>query len=86
MAAALPLTPARRAVLAAGLPMVLALIALGRVRLGHRTVTYLADQNQVGYSVRFSVPAGGGRVRVTGRQRNLTVRPGTGRRIRSGGT
>jgi hypothetical protein len=81
MLAALPLTPARRAVLAAGLPVVLALIAFAGYGWVKGTVTYLAGQNQVGYSVRFSVPTAGGRVRVTGGNSNLTVRPGTSRRI-----
>jgi hypothetical protein len=81
VASAPPLTPARRAILAAGLPVVLALIAFAGYGWVKGTVTYLAGQSQVGYSVRFSVPAAGGRVRVTGGDSNLTVRPGTGRRI-----
>jgi Putative adhesin len=81
MPAALPLTPARRAVLAAGLPVVLALIAFAGYGWVQGTVRYLASRGQVGYSVRFSVPAAGGRVRVTGGNSDLTVRPGTGRRI-----
>ncbi len=58
MPAALPLTPARRAVLAAGLPVVLALIAFAGYGWVTGTVIYLAGQSQVGYSVRFSVPRG----------------------------
>ncbi len=81
VASALPLTPARRVILAAGLPIVLALIALATYAWVHQSVAYLATKSQVGYPVRFSVPAAGGRVRVSGGQSNLTVRPGTGRRI-----
>jgi hypothetical protein len=81
MLAVLPLTPVRRAVLAAGLPVVLAVIAFAGYGWVKGTVTYLAGQSQVGYSVRFGVPAAGGRVRVTGGNSDLTVRPGTGRRI-----
>ena len=52
------MTRARWAILAVGLPVVLALIAFGRCTPGSTgTVIYLADQNQVGYSVGFSVPA-----------------------------
>jgi hypothetical protein len=75
------MTPARWAVLAAGLPAVLALIALATYGWVNRTVLYLADQNQVGYPVRFSVPASGGQARVTDSNGDLTVRAGSGRRI-----
>jgi len=81
MPAAPAMTPARWAVLAAGLPVVLALIALGAYGWVNGTVVYLADQSQVGYSVGFSVPTSGGQARVTDSNGDLTVRAGSGRRI-----
>ena len=81
MAAVLPTTPARRVILAAGLPVVLALIAFASYGWVQRAVSYLASQTQVGYSVRFSVPAAGGRARVTTGDANLSVRAGTSRQI-----
>ncbi len=75
-----PMTRARWAILAAGLPVVLALIAFGAYGVVNRTVIYLASQSQVGYWVGFSVPAAG-QARVTSGTGNLTVRPGPGRRI-----
>ena len=65
MPAAPAMTPARWAVLAGGLPVVLALIAFATYGWVNGTVIYLADQGQVGYSVGFSAPAAAGRdVRV----------------------
>ena len=81
MPAAPAMTRARWAVLAAGLPVVLALIALAGYFSVHNTVIYLASQGQVGYSVGFSVPAAAGQARVTSGNGDLTVRPGPGRRI-----
>jgi uncharacterized protein RhaS with RHS repeats len=81
MPAAPAMTPARWAVLAGGLPVVLALIALATYGWVNGTVIYLADQGQVGYSVGFSAPATGGQARVTSSDGSLTVRAGPGRRI-----
>jgi hypothetical protein len=81
MPAAPAMTRARWAVLAAGLPVVLALIALAGYFSVHNTVIYLASQGRVGYSVGFSVPAAAGQARVTSSDGDLTVRPGPGRRI-----
>jgi hypothetical protein len=81
MPAAPAMTRARWAALAAGLPVVLALIAWTGYFWVHGTVIYLAGQNQVGYSVGFSVPAPAGQARVTTSNGNLSVRPGPGRRI-----
>jgi hypothetical protein len=75
------MTRARWAVLAAGLPVVLALIAFGVHAWVNGTVVYLASQSQVGYSVGLSVPAAAGQARVTSGDGDLTVRPGPGRRI-----
>jgi hypothetical protein len=73
----LPSTPARRAILAAGVPIVLAVIALGVHSWVNRTVIYLADRNQVGYSVALSVPASDGHVRVTTSNGDVTLRTST---------
>ena len=81
MAAVLPLTPARRVILAAGLPVVLALIAFASYGWVQRAVSYLASETQVGYSVGFSVPAAGGRARVTTGDASLSVRAGASRQI-----
>ena len=81
MPSAPPMTRARRMVLAAGLPVVLALIAFGVNAWVNRTVIYLADQHDVGYSVGFSVPPAHGQVRVHTSNGALTVQTGTGRRI-----
>ena len=77
MAALLPITPARRAILAAGVPIVLVVIALGVHNWVTGTVIYLADRNQVGYSVALSVPASDGRVRVTTSNGDVTLRTST---------
>lgn len=76
-----PMTRARWAVLAAGLPVAAALIAFGVHAWVNGTVVYLASQSQVGYSVGLSVPAAAGQARVTSGDGDLTVRPGPGRRI-----
>jgi hypothetical protein len=61
--------------------VVLALIAFGVHAWVNGTVVYLASQSQVGYSVGLSVPAAAGQARVTSGDGDLTVRPGSGRRI-----
>ena len=75
-----PMTRARWAVLAAGLPVAAALIAFGVHAWVNGTVIYLASRSQVGYSVGFSVPAVA-QARVTSSNGDLTVRPGPGGRI-----
>ena len=75
------MTPVRRTILAVGLPVVLILITLAGYVWVTRTVIFLASQNQVGYSVGFSVPPAHGQVRVHSSNGNLTVSSGTGRRI-----
>jgi DUF4097 and DUF4098 domain-containing protein YvlB len=75
------MTPVRRMILAAGLPVVLIVIALAGYVWVRRTVIFLADQSRVGYSVGFSVPPAEGQVRVHSSNGDLTVRPGTSRRI-----
>ncbi len=75
------MTPVRRTILAVGLPVVLILITLAGYVWVTRTVIFLASQNQVGYSVGFSVPPAHGQVQVHSSNGNLTVSSGTGRRI-----
>ncbi len=77
MAAPVPITPARRAVLAVGVPIALAVIALGVHSWVFRALIYLADRNQVGYSVALNVPASGGRVRVTTTNADVSLSTGT---------
>jgi hypothetical protein len=81
VASALPMTRARWAILAAGLPVVLALIGFASYGWVNGTVVYLATENTVGYSVGFSVPPAGGQARVTTSNANLAVRAGTGHAI-----
>ncbi len=81
MAAPLPLTPARRWVLAVGVPIVLAVILLAVWGWGHASVRFLAFREQVTYSVRFSVPVTSGQVRVSDSNGDVSLHPVTGRRI-----
>jgi Putative adhesin len=74
MAAPLSMNPARRVVLALGLPVVLALIAAVSY-----TAVALADQ--AGYRVHVSVLASHGQSRVTIDNADATVRPGSGDKI-----
>jgi hypothetical protein len=81
VAAALPMTRVRWAILAAGLPVVLALIGFASYGWVNGTVVYLATENTVGYWVGFSVPPAGGQARVTTSNADLAVRAGPGHRI-----
>jgi hypothetical protein len=82
----LPLTPARRAILAVGVPVALAVIALG-VRGWVRTAVFdLVSRDGISYPVALSVPASGGHVRVTASSANVSLRVGAGSRIRVRGT
>ena len=80
VAAALPMTRVRWAILAAGLPVVLALIGFASYGWVNGTVVYLASKNMVGYWVGFSVPPAG-RARVTTSSADLAVRACPGHRI-----
>lgn len=86
MTSPLPVTAQRRAILAVGVPVTLALIALTASAWVHTAVRTLANLNEVGYSVAFSVPVSGGHVRVTSGAGDITVRAGTGNRIRVRGS
>jgi len=79
MTAPLSMTRARRVVLAAGLPVVLALIAL-------MSYDAVALSDQAGYRVHVSVPARGGQTRVRIDNASATLRPGSGDQISLSGT
>jgi len=70
-----PLTPARRAILVAGVPAALALIALATWGWGKAAASTLARGDLVGYSVNFSAPAGG-LTRLTVSNADVTLTPG----------
>jgi len=74
-----PMTPARRAALAVGLPFALALI-------GWASFTAVALADQASYRVHVSVPATGGQTRVTIDNADATVSPGSGDQISLSGT
>jgi hypothetical protein len=80
------MTTARRAILAAGVPVALVLIALSASAWVTTAVRTLANLNEVGYRVAFSAPVSGGHVRVTSGAGDITLRAGTGNRIRVRGT
>jgi len=73
------MTPARWAVLALGLPVAFAVIGLA-------TFTAVAMADQASYRVHVSVPASGGRTRVTIDNAEATIRPGSGDLISVSGT
>ena len=79
MAASIPMTPARRAILIIGVPVAFALLLA--VAYNAVTQTY-----QVGYRVHVSAPPGGQRARVSIDNADATVRPGGGSRIVVTGT
>ena len=74
-----PMTPARRAVLAVGMPFALALI-------GWASFIAVALADQASYRVHVSVPATGGQTRVTIDNADAIVRPGAGGRVSVNGT
>ena len=86
MALNVPLTPARRAVLVAGVPATLALLAFLVFHWGRASLNELADGDQVGYPVGFSAPAGGGSSRLTVNNADISLQPGGGNRIRVSGS
>lgn len=79
MTAHLSMTPARWAVLALGLPVVLALI-------GVMSYNFVALADQAGYRVHVSVSAGRGQTRVTIDNADATIRPVSGDQISLSGT
>jgi hypothetical protein len=75
----LPMTPARRAILAFGVPVALAII-------GSAAFSAVALADQVSYRVRLSAPVTGGQARVHIRYADATIHAGTGNRIQVAGT
>jgi hypothetical protein len=80
----LPLTPARRAILAIGVPVALAVIGIGVAGWASGAITGLT--RQVSYRVAVSVPAIGGHVNVTVDNAEVTLGASTGDQIRVRGT
>jgi hypothetical protein len=80
----LPMTPARRAVLALGVPIVLAVIVIGAAGWASGAVTIFT--RQVTKRVALSVPVKGGHVSVTADNADVTFGTGTGNQIRVRGT
>jgi hypothetical protein len=68
MTSALPMTPARRGVLAIGVPIVLALI-------GFTGFSLVADIGQASYPVSYSIPVSAGHTSLRTGGGDLTVRP-----------
>jgi hypothetical protein len=68
MTSALPMTPARRGVLAIGVPIVLALI-------GFTGFNLVADIGQASYPVSYSIPVSAGHISLGTSGGDLTVRP-----------
>lgn len=84
MSVPLPMTPARRAILVLGVPIVLALIVIGAAGWASGAVTIFT--RQVTNRVALSVPVKGGHVSVTVGNADVTLGSGTGDRIRVRGT
>jgi hypothetical protein len=80
------LTPARRAVLIIGVPVVLAVLGMFVAAWGRVAVNKLANGDLAGYSVRLSVPPSAGQSRLTITNANVTLRPGAGDRIQVRGS
>jgi hypothetical protein len=76
-----PMTSTRRAILAAGVPLVLAAVAVCTKAWVNGAVIGLANQHEIGYPVAFTAPLSGGAARVTSQNGNMTVQVGPGRRI-----
>jgi hypothetical protein len=79
MTSPMPMTRSRRAVLALGLPVVLALV-------GALAFNAIALADQVSYHVHRSFPAGSGTVTVSVGHADAAYRPGAGQRIDVDGT
>ncbi len=80
----LPMTPARRAILVIGVPIVLAVIVTGAAGWASGAVTVFT--HQVSYRVAVNAPVKGGHVSVTADNADVTLRGGTGGQIRVRGT
>lgn len=82
--APLPMTPARQAILAIGVPVALAVIGIGVAGWASGAIAGLT--RQVSYQRAVSVPATGGHVNVTVDNADATLGASTGDRIRVRGT
>jgi Putative adhesin len=71
MATPLPITPARRASLLVGVPVLLALLALCVYSFAYRTLVFLINENPTSRSVSLTAPVLGGRVRVSTSNGNM---------------
>lgn len=76
MALNVPLTPARWAILAAGVPVALALIAFLVFQWGRAAVKVLADGDQRGYPVALSAPLSGGQSQLTVNNADISLQAG----------
>jgi Toastrack DUF4097 len=74
MAAPLPITPARRASLLVGVPVLLALLALCVYSFVYRTLVFLVNENPTSRSVSLSAPVQGGQIRVTSNNGDMVFR------------
>jgi hypothetical protein len=79
MTGAVPMTTARRVILILGVPVALAVLAVGAYNAAAQTY-------QVGYRVHLSVPPSGRGARVSVDNADASVRPGAGSRIMVDGT
>jgi hypothetical protein len=80
------MTPARRAILAVGVPLALAVIAASVNNWVRAAVFDLISLDRVSFPVALNVPASGGHVHVTISNANVTLRTGAGRQIRVRGS
>jgi hypothetical protein len=78
MANRLPMTPARRAILGAGIPVALAVLAVGTFAWVHGAVKALAQTNRVGYRVALTAPLTGGQADVTAHNADTVLTADTG--------
>lgn len=84
MSVPLPMTPARGAILAIGIPIALAVIVIGAASWASGAVSIFT--RQVTNRVAVSVPVKGGHVSVTADNADVTLRSGPGDQIRVRGT
>jgi hypothetical protein len=86
MALNVPLTPARRAILVAGVPLALALTAFLVFQWGHAALKVLANGDQRGYPVTFTAPLSGGQSELTVNNADISLQPGGGSQIQVSGS
>jgi hypothetical protein len=81
MTDSVPMTRARWAILAVGVPVVLAILTVCTGAWVHGATLSLVEQHEVGYPVAFTAPLAGGAARVSSSGGTMAVRLGSGRRI-----